>query len=63
MKEGTIITIVLFVIVFSGFLMGIWASESMFYKQGQIDAINGNVVFELKKMPDNTMEWVRKDGE
>ena len=30
------------------------------YKQGQIDAINGKVQYELKTMPDNSIQWVRK---
>lgn len=30
------------------------------YRQGQIDAINGKIQYELKTMPDNSMQWVRK---
>lgn len=30
------------------------------YKQGQIDAINGKIIFDLKENPDGTTEWKRK---
>ncbi|MCK9279204.1 MAG: hypothetical protein M0P71_01060 [Melioribacteraceae bacterium] len=30
------------------------------YKNGQIDAINGNIKYELKAMPDNSIVWVKK---
>ena len=30
------------------------------YKQGQIDALSGKVIFELKDKSDGTREWVRK---
>jgi len=31
------------------------------YRQGQIDAINGKVMYELKTNPDKTVEWVKKE--
>lgn len=30
------------------------------YKKGQIDVINGKVLFELKKKDDGSTEWVKK---
>jgi O-antigen/teichoic acid export membrane protein len=30
------------------------------YRQGQIDAVNGKVLFELKPQPDGTTTWERK---
>lgn len=30
------------------------------YKQGQIDAINGKIIFELKTQEDGSVVWVRK---
>jgi hypothetical protein len=29
------------------------------YKQGQIDAINGKIYYELKKTKDNEIEWTK----
>lgn len=29
------------------------------YKQGQIDALNGKILFELKKQEDGTIQWTR----
>lgn len=31
------------------------------YRDGQIDAINGVIKYELVKQPDNTTKWIRKD--
>ena len=33
------------------------------YKQGQIDAINGKIKYELVKQPDGTTEWKEKKEE
>lgn len=33
---------------------------SVLYKRGQIDALNGKVLFELKQQPDGTTKWIRK---
>lgn len=51
-------------IVGGGIVIG--ASMSMdthtkLYKAGQIDALSGKVLFELKQQPDNTVIWVRKE--
>ncbi len=32
------------------------------YKQGQIDAINGQIKFRLKNNKDGSAEWVNKKG-
>lgn len=32
------------------------------YRQGQIDAMNGTIKYELKTMPDKTIQWVIKEG-
>ena len=31
------------------------------YKQGQIDALSGKVLFELKKHSDGSVKWERKE--
>lgn len=44
-------------------LMGVslaMPESTSLYKQGQVDAINGKIVFELKKNADGTSTWVRK---
>jgi hypothetical protein len=30
------------------------------YKQGQVDAVSGKMLYELKDKPDGTREWERK---
>jgi hypothetical protein len=30
------------------------------YKEGQVDAMNGKIHYELKTMPDGTTQWERK---
>lgn len=40
--------------------MTIFPDRGVPYKQGQIDALNGKVFFELKKQEDGTTVWVRK---
>jgi flagellar basal body-associated protein FliL len=40
-------------------------TESLFeqaYRQGQIDAANGKMLYELKQLPDGSTAWERKDG-
>ena len=32
------------------------------YRQGQIEAINGIIKYELTTKPDNSIVWVKKDG-
>lgn len=57
----------------TGFVMGLWVGILIFvvgsvvfqehtsnYKHGQIDAINGKILFELKQQPDGTTAWTRK---
>lgn len=34
--------------------------DTTLYKQGQIDAINGKIMYELKQQPDGTTAWERK---
>jgi hypothetical protein len=36
-------------------------THTKLYKAGQIDALSGKVLFELKQQPDNTVIWVRKE--
>ena len=49
---GVILAITLLVIV--------PAKQTLFYKQGQIDALNGKVLFVLVKQPDGTTIWMRR---
>lgn len=48
-----------------GLLVGCIPQLENRYKQGQIDAINGVIKYELKKQDDNTTKWVKikKEGE
>lgn len=51
--------------IFLGVVLGVLlisavGSRSVAYKQGQIDALNGNVKYELKKQPDGTTKWEHK---
>lgn len=46
-------------IIFLG-LLCMFASYSGGYRQGQIDALTGNVVYELVEHPDGTKTWERK---
>jgi hypothetical protein len=50
---------------FIGFLLCItlvaFPSKVEAYKQGQIDYANGIIKYELKEMPDKSMEWVKKE--
>ena len=43
-----------------GTCFGAFGEHTTFYKQGQIDAITGNVKYELVKQPDGTTIWQRK---
>ncbi len=47
-------------IVTAFFMMFSFGEYTQLYKQGQIDALSGKVVFELKKQGDNTVIWERK---
>ena len=40
--------------------MEFFPQYSVPYKRGQIDALNGKVLFELKQQPDGTTQWIRK---
>ena len=33
------------------------------YRSGQIDAINGNIIYELREMDNGEMKWRRIEGE
>lgn len=55
--------------LFCGFVIGIvsafcitfsFGEYTQVYKQGQIDALSGKVLFELKKQEDNSIIWIRK---
>lgn len=52
-----------------GITAGIWLSVIAFeffpeytssYRQGQIDALNGKIIVELKQQPDGSTKWERK---
>ena len=38
----------------------LFPEHTSLYKQGQVDALSGKVLFELKDKSDGTREWVRK---
>lgn len=37
-----------------------YPEDTVTYKQGQIDAVNGKINYELVKQPDGTSTWKRK---
>lgn len=41
-------------------LMRLYPETTTVYQQGQIDALNGKVLFELVKQPDGSMVWQKK---
>ena len=57
------------IIFFMGFFLGAllfmitllaYETDTTLYKHGQIDAINGKIMYELKQQPDGTTVWERK---
>jgi hypothetical protein len=61
-----------FILAGMGFALGVICTVSIAltfydhtkqYKQGQVDALTGKVIFELKKHPDGTVTWERKKNE
>lgn len=57
------------IVFFMGFFLGVslfmvtllaFGVDTTLYKQGQIDAINGKIMYELKQQPDGTTAWERK---
>lgn len=63
------IFLILSTIVFLTFGVGGMVSElsdmhgEIQYKQGQIDALTGNVKYELETQKDSTTIWVKKDSD
>lgn len=60
-KDFFITHIIVIIGIFS-FVFSIYDSNSNqqnvdLYKQGQIDAINGKIYYELKENPDGSSEW------
>ena len=52
--------------VFLAFLLlilGLTAVDNGGYKRGQIDALTGNILYELQAQPDSTVIWVKIEGE
>jgi len=44
-----------------GGLLHMFSEHTVFYKQGQVDALSGKIQFELKTNPDQTTEWESKE--
>jgi len=51
-------TAALIIILIFGILGGIIATKNIYYKKGQVDALTGNIKYELIENPDQTREWV-----
>ena len=49
-----IIGIIVFITISS-----VFTERTDMYKQGQVDAMSGKIVFELKELPDGTRMWAR----
>lgn len=45
---------------FLGLISIITEDSTRLYRQGQIDALTGKVVYELKKQSDGSTAWVKK---
>ena len=62
MSEG-VAGIIVGILVGSILVVGLSLSfpeQTKIYKQAQIDAINGKILFELKKQEDGSVVWERK---
>lgn len=53
---GMMMTAIIFVI-----LISIFPEKTSLYRQGQIDALNGVVHYELQTQPDGSKIWKRKE--
>ena len=40
-------------------MLEVFKEHTAIYKQGQIDVMNGKVLFELKKAADGSTQWLR----
>ena len=56
-SDIVIIIAILIVVLFVGRLVGYGINNP--YKRGQVDALNGNIKYELIENEDLTREWVR----
>jgi hypothetical protein len=65
MKDGDFwLTFFIGYFVSAFFIFGVlmmFHDRTLLYKQGQIDALSGKIVYELKQQPDGSVTWVRKE--
>lgn len=62
MSEG-VLGIIVGILVGAFFVIGLsltFPEQTKIYKQAQIDALNGKILFELKKQEDGSVVWERK---
>lgn len=60
-SDGIGIALLSTLITIMGVLLFWLELEEKYYKQGQIDAINGKVEYKLETQPDSSRAWVKKD--
>ncbi len=42
--------------------IGVWLGYGMGYREGQIDALNGEIYYKLEKQDDSEFKWVECPG-
>ena len=60
MKLGFIDGVIIFLLLLVIFALGIIFGQIGEYKKGQVDAINGNIKYQLVVNPDKTSSWEKK---
>lgn len=61
-SKKTYFTFVVLLISFEVFVTLSYIYQWGTYKEGQIDALNGKINYELKCQEDNSIEWVKIDN-
>lgn len=60
-KEFVAVSIVIYFFTILIVVILLQVTSDKYYKQGQVDAINGKVKYELKVQPDSARIWVKKE--
>jgi hypothetical protein len=58
--EKFILIFIAVTVVFINSMITFWPEYTDSYKQGQIDALSGKVIYELKTQPNGEKTWKRK---
>ena len=59
-EKAFLIIILVIVMLLVGMILGGIFDTGVKYRQGQIDALNGQIKYELKTNPDSTVTWHKK---